>query len=159
MSLIPLSSRAKRGICFPAAASAVLLAGCYGYVGVRPDAPLSGREAQLWLSDSGAVVLASTIGPSVESITGRVVADSAQLYVVALSTVRRRDGDETIWRGERVSVARSLIVDSATRQFSPSRTALFSGLLSATLIAARQAFQGRGSGGGGGGISGSGAPR
>ena len=131
----------------------IALSGCYGYVAARPHESLAGKAAQLWLSDSGAVVLASTIGPAVESITGRVVADSDNAYVVALSSVRRRDGDETSWRGEQVSIARTLVVDAGARRFSPSRTALFSGLLSATLIAARQAFQGRGSGGGGGGVT------
>lgn len=109
-------------------------------------------------SDSGAVVLASRIGPSVEMITGRVVADSTDCYVVALSTVRRREGDETSWNGERILVSRALITDAGTRQFSASRTALFSGIVSAGLVAARIAFQGHDTGGGGGGVSGS-APR
>ena len=151
-----VSSRATRGIC---ALGTVGLAGCYGYFAAPRGASLAGREAQIWLSDSGAVVLASTIGPSVQSITGRIVADSNDAYIVSLASVRRRDGDETAWRGERVSVARALIIDTGTRRFSPSRTALFSGLLSASLIAARQAFQGRGSGGGGGGVSHGGAPQ
>jgi hypothetical protein len=137
-----------------AAASIVCLAGCYGYVAPPRGASLVGRDAQLWLSDSGAVVLASTIGPRAESITGRILADSSSGYLVALSAVRRRDGDETEWRGERVMISRALIIDAGTRQFSPSRTALFSGILSAGLLAARQAFIGRGSGGGGGGIGG-----
>jgi hypothetical protein len=117
-----------------------------------------GNSAQLWLSDSGAVVLASQIGPAAESITGRVLADSASSYVVALTGVRRRDGDETTWNGERVLVSHALIVDAGTRRFSPSRTALFSGIVSVGLVAAHMAFQGHGSGGGGGGVSGS-APR
>jgi hypothetical protein len=100
-------------------------------------------------------VLASNIGPSVAAITGRLVADSANGYVVALSSVRRRDGDETIWNGERVFVSSTLITEVGTRRFSPSRTALFSGIVSAGLVAARMAFQGHGTGGGGGGVSGS----
>jgi hypothetical protein len=126
-------------------------------VGAPPTASLAGKEAQLWLSDSGAVVLASAIGPAAAVVTGRIVADSADAYVVSLSAVRRRDGDETAWRGERVNIARSLVIDAGTKSFSVSRTALFSGIVGATLLAARQAFQGRGSGGGGGGIGHSGA--
>ena len=45
------------------------------------------------------------------SVTGRIVADSADSFVVSLSTVRRRDGDETSWRGERVSIGRPLVID------------------------------------------------
>jgi hypothetical protein len=139
-------------------ASFVGLGGCYGYVAPPRGTSLVGREAQLWLSDSGAVVLASTIGAAAVSVTGRVVADSGAAYVVALSSVRHREGDETSWRGEPVLVARALVVDAGTRRFSPSRTALFGSLASAAFIAARQAFIGRGSGGGGGGVGQSGKP-
>ena len=146
--------RNGRRLAAVVAASVVGLCGCYGYIAPPHGSSLVGSEAQLRLSDSGAVVLASKIGPSVESITGRVVVDSASSYIVSLSSVRRRDGDETIWRGERILVDRSLVTDAGTRRFSPSRTALFSGIVSAGLVAARLAFQGHGSGGGGGGIGG-----
>ena len=56
--------------------------------------------------------------------------------------------------GEQVLVDRTLITEAGTRRFSPSRTALFSGILSAGLVAARLAFGGHGSGGGGGGTGG-----
>jgi hypothetical protein len=138
-----------------AAASVVGLCGCYGYIAPPRGSSLAGSEAQLRLSDSGAVALASKIGPSAEAITGRVLTDSASNYIVALASVRRRDGDETIWRGERILVDRSLVTEAGTRRFSPSRTALFSGIVSAGLVAARLAFLGHGSGGGGGGIGGS----
>jgi hypothetical protein len=137
------------------AASVVALCGCYAYVAPPRGTSLVGKSSELWLSDSGAVVLASQIGPSVEAITGSVIADSANGYVVALSSVRRRDGDETIWNGESVFVSSSLITEVGARRFSPSRTALFSGIVSAGLVAARMAFQGHGTGGGGGGVSGS----
>lgn len=133
---------------------AVGLCGCYGYVAPPRGASLAGREAQLSLSDSGAVILASAIGPAAEAITGRVVVDTGSAYIIALSTVRRRDGDETTWRGERVLVPRAVVTDASQRRFSPSRTALFGGIVSASLVAARLAFQGHGSGGGGGGVGG-----
>lgn len=148
------SKRASVGLLAATMAASI---GCYGYTTPPPGASLAGSEAQLWLSDSGAVVLASAIGPAAESVMGRVVSDSDAIYVVALATVRRRDGEETSWRGERVSIPRILVIDSGTRRFSLSRTALFSGLVSASLLAARQAFQGRGSGAGGGGVTHGGA--
>jgi hypothetical protein len=140
-----------------AAVSVAGIAGCYGYVAPNPGSSIIGKEAQLWLSDSGAVILASAIGPAAAAVTGRIVADSADAYVVSLSSVRRRDGDETAWRGERVSIARPLVIDAGARRFSMSRTALFGGLVSVTLLAARQAFQGHGTGGGGGGVGHTGA--
>lgn len=140
------------------AASVVGLCGCYGYVAPRPGLSLAGSEAQLQLSDSGAVVLASKIGPSAEAITGRIVIDSVPGYVVSVASVRQRGGGETLWHGEHVLVDRTLVTHAGTRRFSPSRTAFFSGIVSVGLLAARQAFLGHGSGGGGGGIGG-GQPR
>jgi hypothetical protein len=103
-------------------------------------------------------VLASKIGPSADAITGRVVTDSAAGYLVSVASVRQRDGNETLWHGEHLLVDRALVMNAGTRRFSPSRTAFFSGIVSVGLLAARQAFLGRGSGAGGGGISG-GQPR
>ena len=144
----------QRRLAAIVAASVVWLCGCYGYVAPHPGASLVGSEAQLQLSDSGAVVLASKIGSSAEAITGRIVTDSAPGYVVSVASVRQRDGGETLWHGEHVLVDRALVTTAGTRRFSPSRTAFFSGILSVGLLAARQAFLGRGSGGGGGGIGG-----
>jgi hypothetical protein len=136
------------------AASVVGRCGCYGYVAPPRGSSLVGTEAQLQLSDSGAVVLSSKIGPSAEAITGRIVTDSAPGYVVSVASVRQRDVYETLWHGEHVLIDRALVVNAGTRRFSPSRTAFFSGLVSVGLLAARQALLGRGRGGGGGGISG-----
>jgi len=152
MSVIAV--RQPRRLAAAIAASVVALCGCYGYVAPMPGSSLVGSEAQLWLSDSGAVVLASRLGPAAESITGRILTDSTPSYVVSVAAVRQRNGNETLWHGERVVVDRMLITQAGARRFSPSRTALFSGVLSMGLLAARQAFLGRGSGGGGGGIGG-----
>ena len=154
---MPVDPKTRRWLAAVTAASLVVC-GCYGYLPPQRGASLVGRQAQLLLSDSGAVVLTPVIGPSAESITGRVVTDSASSYVVSLSSVRRRGGEETMWRGERVAISRALITEAAERRFSPSRTALFSGILSAGLVAARFAFQGHGSGAGGGGVGQSGSP-
>lgn len=149
-----IAVRHRRRLAATIAASIVGLCGCYGYVAPQPGSSLVGSEAQLQLSDSGAVVLASKIGPAAESITGHIVTDSAPGYVVSVVSVRQRDGGETLWHGEHVLVERTLITRAGTRRFSPSRTAFFSGIVSVGLLAARQAFLGRGSGGGGGGIGG-----
>jgi hypothetical protein len=148
----------QRRLAATIAASLVALCGCYGYVAPMAGSSLVGKDAQLWLSDSGAVVLAAKIGPSAESITGRIVTDSTPAYVVSVAAVRQRSGNETLWHGEPIAVDRTLVTQAGARRFSPSRTALFSGIVSLGLLAARQAFLGHGSGGGGGGISG-GQPR
>lgn len=148
----------RGGLATALAASLAGAAGCYGYMAPSRGASLGGREAQLQLSDSGAVVLAATIGPSAEALVGRVVLDTGATIVLALDLVRQRGGNEVEWRGERVAVSRTLITEIGTRQFSPSRSAFFGSVVGVGLIAARQAFQGRGSGGGGGGTGQTGAP-
>ena len=153
-----IAVRHHRRLAAAIAASVVGLCGCYGYVAPQPGSSLVGSEAQLLLSDSGAVVLASKIGPAAKFVTGRIVTDSVPGYLVAVTSVQQRDGGETLWHGEHVLVDRTLVTHAGTRRFSPSRTAFFSGIVSVGLLAARQAFLGRGSGGGGGGISG-GQPR
>jgi hypothetical protein len=149
------------GRCGLAAMLAVSLTGaggCYGYVWQPRSASVAGRAAQLWLSDSAAVVLAPVIGPRAEWIVGRVMSDTDATVIVAIDRVHQRGGDEVEWRGERVSISRTLITEVGTRRFSAPRTAFIGGIVGAGLIAAREAFAGRGSGGGGGGIGRSGAP-
>lgn len=144
--------RPRRRALATALLASLAAAGCYGYVAPPPGASLAGREVQLWLSDSGAVVLTPTLGPAVESVVGRVLSDTGSTVVMAVTATQQRGGAESAWHGERVAISRTLIIDAGTRRFSASRTALFGGILGAGLIAARQAFQGRGSGGGGGGV-------
>lgn len=137
-------------------AACLIGSGCYGYVAPPHGASLTGRETQLQLTDSGAVVLASTIGPAATAIVGRMVSDTGSVYVMSLISVRQRGGEETAWRGEHVAVPHALVMSADTKRFSLSRTALFSGVVSVGLMAARQAFHGLGTGGGGGGIGRSG---
>lgn len=151
--------RTRRGLAVTVAASLVWVVGCFGYVTQKPGGSLAGCEAELSLSDSGAVVLAPVVGPHAEALVGRVLADSGVTVVLELDRVRQRDGSEVEWRGERVHVSRTLITDIGTRRFSPSRSAFLGGLVGVGLIAARQAFQGKGSGGGGGGTGQTGVPR
>jgi hypothetical protein len=140
-------------------AALALSTGCYAYVPPTNDTSLAGREVQLSLSDSGAVVLASTIGPSAEVINGRVLRENPTSLLVAVSSVRRRAGNESQWTGEPLTVPRILVNNAGERRFSPSRTALFSGAIAVGLVAVRQAFQGRGGSGGGGRVGGGTSPQ
>ena len=132
---------------------------CYLYVSPEPATRLAGREVDLPLTDSGSVALAPVIGPRAESVTGRVIEARDSALVLALEHVRQRDGQDVRWRGEQVTINRSLIDGAGQRAFSPVRTALFSGLVAAAFVVARQAFAGHGSGGGGAGVGQSGSPR
>ena len=144
-------SRVRRALLLVALPA--FLGGCYGYYQAPTASPLVGRRVQLSLSDSGSVMLASQIGPSNAALEGRLVADTANAYLISVLGVRRRDGSDADWRGENISIPRPFVTQIAERRFSVGRTALVSFLTGAALVAARQAFSGAGFGGGGGSSS------
>ena len=143
-------ARFRRYVLAPAALA--LVGGCYGYY-TAPDlggTRLVGRRVQLLLSDSGSVMLTPQLGPSNDAVSGTLLDESADTYTVSVLSVRRRDGDESDWRGERLAIPRPLVSQIAERKFSPGRTALASIFTTVALVAAQQAFSGRGGTGGGG---------
>lgn len=138
--------KCRPGVLFPrvvCSAFLIIAGGCYGYYPAAGAQP-SGRDVQLTLTDSGAVVLASQIGPSAEAISGHVENDSETRFVLAVSDVRQRDGNEISWKGERLIVPRPLIAKIEERRFSRARTGLFGGAITVALVALRQAFGGSG---------------
>jgi hypothetical protein len=119
-------------------------AGCYAYLPARSERITTGAEVQLALTDSGTVVLTRYVGPSVGLVTGRLVGDSADAYLLSMLRTTRRDGVEADWRGERVAVSRALVTEVSMRRFSPGRTILFSALTGGALVAVVEAFAGGG---------------
>lgn len=108
--------------------STLLSVGCYEYRPVSDTGALSARRVELTLTDSGAVVLAPRIGPTVEAIEGIYLGDSAGAHVLAVAVSRTRNGSETDWRGEHVVVPHTLVSSLRERRFSPTRTAFASAL-------------------------------
>jgi hypothetical protein len=121
-----------------------LLAGCYVYGPVGGQSPATRDRVRLTLTDSGALSLASQLGPATEEVQGRVVTDSGGAYVVSVLGTRRRGGVETDWKGEQVMVPRIFIASAQERRFSRTRTLLASLALVAVTIGAREAFWGPG---------------
>ncbi len=119
------------------------LGGCYGYYPSSGPTP-SGRDVQLTLTDSGSVVLARQIGVGIDALEGRLTADSANTFVIALSSTHKRDGGGSDWKGERLAVPRPLVLTIEERRFSRTRTALFSTTIAVALFAVRQGFGGQG---------------
>jgi hypothetical protein len=120
------------------------LAGCYVYRPVTAETPAGSDRVRLTLTDSGAVSLASQLGPATEEVQGRVVGDSNGAYIVSVLSTRRRGGAETDWRGEQVTVPRIFVASAQQRRFSRTRTILASLAIAAVTIAAREAFWGPG---------------
>lgn len=122
----------------------LLLAGCYVYAPVGMGPPPTGRPVRLTLTDAGTVNLASELGPSVEAVGGKLIGNTADAYVLALSDSRKRNGIEIDWRGEQVSISKSLVATVQQRQFSRGRTALVAGGVVAAMLVARQTLWGPG---------------
>ena len=126
------------------AAVGLLAAACYEYRPATDLASLQGRQVELTLTDSGAVILAGRIGPAIAAINGTYLGDSAGAYLLAVTTSRARNGQEVDWRGEHVVAPRPLVAAILERRFSRSRTT-FAGVLAAVGIGGMTAaLRGRG---------------
>ena len=122
-----------------------LIAGCYIYRPINTSTPQpTGQPVRLTLTDLGTANLAAALGPSVEAVSGRLVNDTGDVYVLALSESRRRNGIEIDWRGEQVSISKTLVANIQQRQFSRTRTGVVTASLIAGMLIARQALWGSG---------------
>jgi hypothetical protein len=85
------------------------LTACYAFVPAAPGRRAVGGAIQLTLTDSGAAVLTPIVGPFVATLEGRLIEDSSATYILEVSKTTRKDGAETDWRGERVSIPHALV--------------------------------------------------
>jgi hypothetical protein len=129
--------------------------GCYGYY--QPmTSNLTGHQIQLSITDSGAVVLAPQVGYGIDAVDGKLVADTAARYVVAVTGIRRRDGLASDWRGEPVYIPHTLVSTIMERRFSRARTTLFAAATTIAMVAVKRAFGGAGGANAPGGSTGTG---
>jgi hypothetical protein len=128
---------------------------CYGYY--QPMASnLAGHQVQLAITDSGSVVLAPQVGFGIEALDGKLVADTASRYVVSVTGIHRRDGQESGWKGESVYVPHVLVSGLTERRFSRARTTLFAAATTIAMISMKRAFGGAGGATAPGGSTGTG---
>src|ERR1700682_547300 len=116
---------------------------CYGYYPpARPD--LTGRDVQISLTDSGALVLAPRIGNGIEAGQGKGLEDTVSHLLISVMGPQRRDGIENTWKGEPVAIPRPLVAGVAERRFSVARTTLFLTITTIAMLGIKQAFGGWG---------------
>ena len=121
-----------------------VLSGCYEYLQVPVTPNLAGHEVQLSITDSGSLVLAPQVGYGIEAVDGKLISDSDMRYQVAVTSIRRRDGQESDWNGESVNIPHSLVSTIMERRFSRSRSTLFAAATTIAMVVARRAFGGTG---------------
>jgi hypothetical protein len=125
------------------ACAALSTIGCYGYY--QPATPdLAGHEVELSITDSGSVVLASQVGWGIGTLDGKVISDSDMRYQLAVTGIRRRDGQESGWNGEYVNIPHSVVSTVMERRFSRARTTLFAAATTFAMVVAKRAFAGTG---------------
>lgn len=99
-------------------------AACYDYSASADPVARPASELRFTLTDLGSAELASQIGPRVESVDGRVHRATADTVVLAVTHTVARDGRETDWRGEPVTIATRQVATVRARRLSPTRTAI-----------------------------------
>jgi hypothetical protein len=132
-----------RLIAVIAASTGMGATACYGYY--QPSTPdLAGREVQLSITDSGSIVLAPQVGSRIEAVEGKVISDSDMRYQIAVTGIRRRDGQESDWNGEYVNIPHAIVSTVMERRFSRARTTLFAIATTFAMVTAKHAFGGTG---------------
>jgi hypothetical protein len=121
-----------------------LVAGCYVYRPVTGGVSPSSDRVRLTLTDAGVAGLAARLGPSTVEVSGRLVGDSADAWLVSVLATRARDGVESDWSGEQVAIERVFVSRVEQRHFSRSRTLLAGTAALVGALAARTAFWGPG---------------
>ncbi len=98
-----------------------LAAACHSYTPITGAAPVGARVAAR-LTDQGTSEMARFVGPGAEMIEGQLLAAADSALTVSVATVRQRNGIESYWTGEHVTIARSYIATLEERQVSRPRT-------------------------------------
>jgi len=107
--------------------------GCYTFTPVIAS-PTPGTELVLGLNDQGRVSLGQSVGPSAQTIEGKLRTKNDSAYVIAVSSVRYFNGGTNIWSGEPLTVGTSLVQEARERRFSPSKTGLAVGVAAAAVL-------------------------
>jgi hypothetical protein len=107
------------------------------------------------LTDFGTANLGRLLGMGVGTVEGELQSLTDSALTIAVQLVRQRDGIETFWKGEQVTIARSDVAEIRQRRFSKGKSAVATVAVIAAAVGAVEAFIGTGSGssppGGGGG--------
>lgn len=127
------------------------LAGCYRYTPLATTDPAPGARIAVDLTPAGTDTLARFVGPNVIGIEGRVVQAAGSDLLLAVSVVRKRNGEEDFWKGETVSIPRGTISGLRQRRLATGRTLLLAGAVAVAGATVGAAASGGSSGGGGGG--------
>lgn len=102
-------------------AALLALPACYEYVPTNTQ-PTVGEIMAYQITDKGRVELADKFGPGLLRVEGRLMADSAEQYVISVFGVTQIDGTSTTWSGERIRIPHEYVGHVEGRELSKGRT-------------------------------------
>jgi len=103
---------------------ALSLSACYTYLPLRTPEPRVGTRVAVQLTDSGSARLGEYLGRDADAVEGRVAAVSDTAVALSVISVRARDGQQAYWKGEPISLRRSLIARVRERRLAKGGTLL-----------------------------------
>jgi hypothetical protein len=115
---------------------------CYAYVPLHTMEPRPGTRISADLTDSGSATLGEYLGRDATTVQGRVMGVVDTALEVSVVSVRSRNGQESFWKGEPVSLRRSLIAQLRERRLAKGGTLLVGGAIIAGLVLAVDAVSG-----------------
>lgn len=139
----------RRPLSILLAASTV---GCYTYTPLHTNAaPATGQQVRVELTQTGSDSLSRVVGPSVQSIDGRLMLSSPEGIELGVTQVKMYSGLEQYWKGEAVTVPKPFIANIDERSFSWGKTGLLGGVIVLMALAITAGAAGGSLFGGGGG--------
>lgn len=132
---------------------------CHRYEPVTAATVDRGANVSVTLTDFGTANLGRLLGMGVGTVEGELLSLSDSALTVAVQLVRQRDGIETFWKGERVTIPRLDVAEIRQRRFSKGKSAVATMAVIAAAVGAVEAFIGTGSGGSSPTGGGGGGPR
>jgi hypothetical protein len=129
-------------------ATTCVTAACYNYLPITTPAPQPGTYLAVTLSDVGSDSLTRYLGPSVVVVRGRYLGSDDRALVVSVASVELRQGLQTSWSGESVSIPTRFVASLEMRRLAKGRSVFLAaaGVVGVAAIGAAVSLTARGSG-------------
>ncbi len=100
----------------------MLLQGCYETLPLQQGSPPTVETVQLLLNDRGRVSVADKLGTGVAKVEGRITAQDATSYTVAVTHVVQQNGSTSTWNGELVTIAKDATDGFQVHRYNKTKT-------------------------------------
>jgi hypothetical protein len=113
---------------------------CYAQRPLSVAVPAPATRIVAQVTDTGAVVMGSAIGPGVVEVEGVVAEADATTWKLQVVRVEQRGGISTPWNREVVSFPRNALTSPREKRLDRTRSWLMAGLVVAGLVAVAVLF-------------------